>query len=80
MPSTRETGLPPGALRGPGAPEHAWRLLGDTSDSVEAVARACGYGTPEAMRRAFLKALGATPAEYRRRFPTPAGAGSAAAP
>ncbi|MEW5353276.1 hypothetical protein E0E62_12505 [Streptomyces sp. 16-176A] len=30
---------------------------------------ACGYGTPEAMRRAFVKALGASPAEYRRRLP-----------
>ncbi|WP_236241914.1 GlxA family transcriptional regulator [Streptomyces sp. CC228A] len=75
-----ETGLPPGRYVDRVRLEHARRLLGDTSDSVEAVARACGYGTPEAMRRAFLKALGATPAEYRRRFPTRAGAGSAAAP
>ena len=29
---------------------------------------ACGYGTPEAMRRAFLRALGVSPGEYRRRF------------
>ncbi|MYW14487.1 GlxA family transcriptional regulator, partial [Streptomyces sp. SID2955] len=31
-------------------------------------ARASGYGTPEAMRRAFLRTLGTPPAEYRRRF------------
>jgi transcriptional regulator GlxA family with amidase domain len=35
------------------------------------VARAAGYGTPEAMRRAFVKALGTPPAEYRRRFHAP---------
>ena len=50
--------------------EHARRLLEDTADGVEEVSRACGYGTPEAMRRAFVEALGAAPAEYRRRFRT----------
>jgi transcriptional regulator GlxA family with amidase domain len=39
-----------------------------TTPPVEETARACGYGTPEAMRRAFLRALGVNPAEYRRRF------------
>jgi AraC-like DNA-binding protein len=27
-----------------------------------------GYGTTEAMRRAFHRTLGVSPAEYRRRF------------
>jgi len=27
-----------------------------------------GYGTPEAMRRAFVRTLGVSPGEYRRRF------------
>ncbi|WP_439957033.1 helix-turn-helix domain-containing protein [Nocardia altamirensis] len=48
--------------------EAARRRLEDTRDSVEATARACGYGTPEAMRRAFVRALSVSPAEYRRRF------------
>ncbi|WP_127355175.1 GlxA family transcriptional regulator [Actinacidiphila soli] len=48
--------------------EHARRLLEDTADGVGQISRACGYGTPEAMRRAFVKALGTAPAEYRRRF------------
>ncbi|WP_456154424.1 GlxA family transcriptional regulator [Streptomyces griseus] len=52
--------------------EHARRLLEDTADGVERVARASGYGTPEAMRRAFVKTLATAPAEYRRRFRTPA--------
>ncbi|WP_055697294.1 GlxA family transcriptional regulator [Streptomyces silaceus] len=68
-----ETGQTPGKYVERVRVEHARRLLEDTSDGVEEVSRACGYGTPEAMRRAFLKALGTAPAEYRRRFrPVPA--------
>ncbi|MEU9449813.1 DJ-1/PfpI family protein [Streptomyces sp. NPDC048277] len=65
-----ETGMTPGRYVDRVRLEHARRLLEDTGDGVEEVSRASGYGTPEAMRRAFLKALGATPAEYRRRFRT----------
>ncbi|MFI1759490.1 GlxA family transcriptional regulator [Streptomyces sp. NPDC020571] len=68
-----ETGTTPGRYVDRVRLEHARRLLEDTGDGVEEVSRASGYGTPEAMRRAFLKALGASPAEYRRRFrPAPA--------
>ncbi|MFB7916875.1 GlxA family transcriptional regulator [Streptomyces sp. NPDC056061] len=63
-----ETGLTPGRYVDRVRMEHARRLLEDTSDGVAGVAHASGYGTPEAMRRAFLKALGTAPAEYRRRF------------
>lgn len=63
-----ETGVPPGRYVDRVRLEHARRLLEDSTESVEAVSRACGYGTSEAMRRAFLKALGTAPAEYRRRF------------
>ncbi|WP_175410523.1 GlxA family transcriptional regulator [Streptomyces sp. TRM64462] len=63
-----ETGVPPGRYVDRVRLEHARRLLEDTRDSVEEVSRASGYGTPEAMRRAFVKALGSAPAEYRRRF------------
>ncbi len=74
-----ETGLTPGKYVDRVRVEHARRLLEDTSDGVEEVSRACGYGTPEAMRRAFLKALGTAPAEYRRRFhPVPPAAAPAA--
>ncbi|NEC26338.1 helix-turn-helix domain-containing protein [Streptomyces sp. SID8111] len=68
-----ETGTTPGRYVDRVRLEHARRLLEDTADGVEEVSRASGYGTPEAMRRAFLKALGTAPAEYRRRF-RPAGA------
>ncbi|WP_030168833.1 GlxA family transcriptional regulator [Streptomyces sp. NRRL S-813] len=63
-----ETGMPPGRYVERVRLEHARRLLEDTADGIEEISRACGYGTPEAMRRAFLRTLGASPAEYRRRF------------
>jgi transcriptional regulator GlxA family with amidase domain len=63
-----ETGMTPGRYVDRVRLEHARRLLEDTADGIEQISRASGYGTPEAMRRAFVKALGAAPAEYRRRF------------
>ncbi|MEU9056349.1 GlxA family transcriptional regulator [Streptomyces sp. NPDC048384] len=69
-----ETGMTPGRYVDRVRLEHARRLLEDTSDGIEEISRASGYGTPEAMRRAFVKTLGAAPIEYRRRFrPVPAG-------
>ncbi|MFH9296984.1 GlxA family transcriptional regulator [Streptomyces sp. NPDC017520] len=67
-----ETGTTPGRYVERVRLEHARRLLEDTADGVERVARASGYGTPEAMRRAFVRTLATAPAEYRRRFRTPA--------
>jgi transcriptional regulator GlxA family with amidase domain len=63
-----ETGMTPGRYVDRVRLEHARRLLEDTADGVEEIARTCGYGTPEAMRRAFVRTLGTPPAEYRRRF------------
>ncbi|MFD9239181.1 GlxA family transcriptional regulator [[Kitasatospora] papulosa] len=63
-----ETGLTPGRYVERVRLEQARRLLEDTADGVVGISRASGYGTPEAMRRAFVKALGTAPAEYRRRF------------
>ncbi|MER7884593.1 GlxA family transcriptional regulator [Streptomyces fimicarius] len=67
-----ETGTTPGRYVERVRLEHARRLLEDTADGVERIARASGYGTPEAMRRAFVKTLATAPAEYRRRFRAPA--------
>lgn len=64
---TAETGMPPGRYVERVRVESARRLLEDTREGITEVARACGYGTPEAMRRAFIRALGVAPAEYRRR-------------
>ncbi|MFD9050697.1 GlxA family transcriptional regulator [Streptomyces zaomyceticus] len=66
-----ETGATPGRYVDRVRLEHARRLLEETSRGVEEVARAAGYGTSEAMRRAFTKALGTAPADYRRRFHAP---------
>lgn len=63
-----EIGMTPGQYVDKTRLETARRHLEDTPDGVEETARACGYGTPEAMRRAFVRAFGVSPAEYRRRF------------
>jgi transcriptional regulator GlxA family with amidase domain len=63
-----EVGMPPGRYVDRIRLETARRRMEDTADGVEETARRCGYGTPEAMRRAFIAALGVGPAEYRRRF------------
>jgi transcriptional regulator GlxA family with amidase domain len=68
-----ETGMTPGRYVDRVRLEHARRLLEDTTHGIEEISRTSGYGTPEAMRRAFTKTLGSAPTEYRRRFhPTPA--------
>jgi transcriptional regulator GlxA family with amidase domain len=63
-----EVGMPPGRYVDRVRLETARRRLEDTADGVEQTARSCGYGTTEAMRRAFIRALGVSPGEYRRRF------------
>jgi transcriptional regulator GlxA family with amidase domain len=62
-----ETGVSPGKHVAAVRLEAARQMLEDTGLGVEQVARACGYGTPEAMRRAFVHALGVPPSGYRRR-------------
>ncbi|MDT7660470.1 MAG: hypothetical protein QOD04_26 [Pseudonocardiales bacterium] len=65
---TAEVGMPPGRYVDRVRLEAARRRLEDSTDGIAETARACGYGTPEAMRRAFLRVLALSPAEYRRRF------------
>lgn len=48
--------------------EAARELLEDTPTPVGAVAARCGFGSPETMRRAFLRILGVGPADYQGRF------------
>ncbi len=64
---TAETGTPPGRYVYRTRLETARRLLEDTRDSIEHIARASGYPTPEAMRRAFQRTVGCSPAQYRQR-------------
>lgn len=63
-----QTGMPPGRYVDRVRLEAARRQLEDTGDGIEQIARSCGYGTPEAMRRAFVRTLGVSPAAYRHRF------------
>lgn len=48
--------------------ESARALLQGGQASVQSVARLCGFGHPESMRRSFHKALGVSPQDYAERF------------
>ncbi len=48
--------------------EAARALLDSGSATVEAVAMRSGFGSPETMRRAFIRVIGVGPSEYRERF------------
>lgn len=48
--------------------EAARRLLESAPDGIQVVARRTGFGDDERMRRAFVKAFGVSPQDYRRRF------------
>jgi transcriptional regulator GlxA family with amidase domain len=48
--------------------EAARRLLSDTKAPIKRIARQCGFGTEETMRRSFLRLLSTSPREYRERF------------
>ncbi|PDP85007.1 AraC family transcriptional regulator [Glycomyces fuscus] len=64
----REVGCTPGRYVERVRLEAARRWLEEGDASVVAVARRCGFGTAEAMRRSFVRNLGCPPAEYRARF------------
>jgi transcriptional regulator GlxA family with amidase domain len=48
--------------------EAARRALAGGNDPVDAVARRCGFGSAESLRRAFHRHLGVAPSDYRDRF------------
>ena len=50
--------------------EAARRLLEDSTLGVDEIARHCGLGTAETLRRSFLRTLHVAPSDYRRRFRT----------
>ena len=62
------TGMTPGRAVGQLRVEAARRLLTETRAPVKRVAERCGFGGAETMRRAFLRAVGVPPADYRARF------------
>jgi transcriptional regulator GlxA family with amidase domain len=48
--------------------EAARRLLSDGKTPIKSIARKCGFGTEETMRRSFLRLLATSPQDYRARF------------
>jgi transcriptional regulator GlxA family with amidase domain len=64
----REVGMTPAAYVESLRVERARLLLQSGDASVAEVARRCGFGTEETMRRAFHRRLRVGPAEYRERF------------
>jgi AraC-like DNA-binding protein len=45
--------------------EHACKLLRETDESVDAIAKRVGYNSAYSFRRAFKRHLGLTPTEYK---------------
>jgi transcriptional regulator GlxA family with amidase domain len=64
----RETGMTPAAYVESVRVEQARIALEGSDAQVETIARHCGFGTVETMRRAFHRRLGVGPAAYRSRF------------
>jgi len=63
-----ETGTTPAAYVERIRVETARRLLKTSQQSIADVAATAGFGTPEALRRAFARRLSLSPREYRARF------------
>jgi transcriptional regulator GlxA family with amidase domain len=63
-----ETGTTPARFVEAARVEAARRRLEESDDSIEAIARSCGFGTTETLRRTFLRVVHVAPTEYRRRF------------
>ncbi len=65
---TREVGCTPAAYVERTRLDVARRMLEESDLSIEEVAARSGFGTPEALRRAFARRVGLPPREYRSRF------------
>jgi transcriptional regulator GlxA family with amidase domain len=64
----QQVGSAPGAFVESVRVERARTLLETTDLQVDEVARACGFGTVETLRRAFARRVRVSPSEYRERF------------
>jgi len=65
---TEEVGLSPARYVAAARLESARRELEQSGDTVAAIAARVGFGTSESMRRTFVRHLGTSPDDYRRRF------------
>lgn len=64
----REVGLTPAKFVEMNRLERARAQLEQTRLSVEAIAKQCGFGSSEQMRRSFQRTLKISPLDYRERF------------
>jgi transcriptional regulator GlxA family with amidase domain len=64
----RETGVTPARYIEQCRLEQAIRMLEDTEDPMETLARESGFHSAEHLRRASMRNLGITPQAYRERF------------
>ena len=64
----RETGMNPGQFVDRMRVEAAQQLIDSSNKGLKEVAAASGFGSADAMRRAFTRVLGVTAAEYASRF------------
>nr|WP_042188779.1 DJ-1/PfpI family protein [Kibdelosporangium sp. MJ126-NF4]CEL18458.1 Transcriptional regulator, AraC family [Kibdelosporangium sp. MJ126-NF4]CTQ97941.1 Transcriptional regulator, AraC family [Kibdelosporangium sp. MJ126-NF4] len=65
---TAEVGVPPATYVERVRIEAARRALAENDEPVETVARRCGFGTAETLRRSFHRHVGVAPSDYRDRF------------
>jgi transcriptional regulator GlxA family with amidase domain len=65
---TAEIGTSPSAYVERVRIEAAQRALADGDEPVDTIARRCGFGTAESLRRAFHRARRIAPSDYRSRF------------
>lgn len=63
-----QTGITPARFVDRIRVEAAREMLERTTTPIDAVAASCGFGSPETMRRAFLRVVGAGPSDHRARF------------
>jgi transcriptional regulator GlxA family with amidase domain len=63
-----EVGEAPGRFVERVRTEAARRELETTEDTLDVIARRCGFGTAETLRRVFQRRIGVAPDSYRRRF------------
>ena len=68
---TREVGTSPAHFVTTVRVETARRLLEESTEGMETICARAGLGTPESMRRAFLRTVGIPPSQYRQRFTRP---------
>ena len=65
---TDEVGVPPGRFVTMVRIDAARSELARSDDTVAAIARRCGFGTAETLRRSMQRHVGVSPDAYRQRF------------